>query len=78
MERFAVHAAILACTLLLLACTLLLQKPHQASKSKEHAKALERRIKAWQEGDIDSLMREGRTIHHLPLSKRMASEDKQS
>ena len=72
MERIAIHAAMLA-------YTLLLQKPHQASKCKEHAKALERRIKARQEGDIDGLMREGRTIqHHLPLSKRMASEDKQS
>ena len=38
---------------------LLLQKPHIASKSKEHVQCLERRLKQWKEGDINGLVREG-------------------
>ena len=49
------------------ACAVLLQKPHASSKSRDHVQALERRLRAWQEGDIDGLMRECRTIQlHLP------------
>ena len=59
MESIAIHAAMLA-------CPLLLQKPHHTSKSRDHVEALERRLRAWREGDINGLMREGRTIqHHL-------------
>ena len=39
---------------------LLLQKP--SKKSKDHTKALERRLKLWDEGKIDYLFHEGRTI----------------
>ena len=46
----------------MVASTLLLQKPHQTSKCREHVQALDRRLRAWQAGDIDGLMREGRTI----------------
>ena len=46
----------------MVASTIILQKPHSKSDCKEHAKALERRLKAWTGGDIDGLMREGRTI----------------
>ena len=41
---------------------LLLQKPHPKSKAKEHSQHLERRLQLWLEGNIESLMDEGRTI----------------
>ena len=48
------------------ACTLLLQKPFVASKARDHVSALERRLKAWHDGDIEGLLREGRAIQsHL-------------
>ena len=45
-------------------CALLLQKPHPQSKSREHVVALERRLRAWRNGDIDGLMKEGRTLQN--------------
>ena len=39
-----------------------MQKPSKKSKSKDHTKALERRLKLWDEGKIDDLFHEGRTI----------------
>ena len=51
----------------MVACILLLQKPHMASKARDHAAALERRLRAWNAGDVDGLLREGRAIQaHLP------------
>ena len=47
---------------IILACTLMLQKPSIGSKSKDHVSALERRLRAWNNGDIDLLMKEGCTI----------------
>ena len=44
------------------ASCVLLQKPHQSSKSRDHISALERRLTAWRNGNIDELVREGRTI----------------
>ena len=41
---------------------LLLQKPSKSSKAKDHLQALERRIKLWNEGDIEGLLYEGMTI----------------
>ena len=40
----------------------LLQKPSKSSKAKDHLQALERRIKLWDEGDIEGLLYEGMTI----------------
>ena len=55
-----------ALTAIMVACATLLQKPHPSSKCKDHVRALERRLSAWRNGDIDGLMREGRTIQtHL-------------
>ena len=74
MEGIAIKAAMTA-------CSLLLQKPHSGSKSHDHATALERRLKSWEEGDIDSLMREGRTIqNHFRTNhgKRMEKADMDS
>ena len=41
---------------------LLLQKPHSRSRTKEHVKHLERRIGLWKDGNLDSLLDEGKTI----------------
>ena len=41
---------------------LLLQKPHKRSKAKEHSSHLERRLGLWNNGSIDALLKEGRTI----------------
>lgn len=45
-----------------IAQVLLLQKPSRSSKSKDHAAHLQRRLKLWHEGDIPSLLEEGRCI----------------
>ena len=47
---------------------LLLQKPHSRSRTKDHAKHLERRLGLWKEGSLDNLLEEGRTIQ-LRLTK---------
>ena len=41
---------------------LLLQKPHARSKTKDHVACLQRRLTLWKAGNIDALLREGRTI----------------
>lgn len=41
---------------------LLLQKPHTRSRAKDLITYLERRMKAWKDGDLADLVREGRTI----------------
>ena len=41
---------------------LILQKPSKKSKSKDHLKAVERRIQLWTEGNIRELLCEGKTI----------------
>ena len=65
-----------AMTAIMVACALLLQKPYAASKTRDHVNALERRIIAWKDGDIDGLMREGRTIQtHLQTGRRNAHAD---
>ena len=46
---------------------LLLQKPHPTSKTKDHTRCLERRMRVWSSGNIGELIREGKTIQqHLP------------
>ena len=41
---------------------LLLQKPSRNSKSKDHVRALERRMNLWQRGEIDALVNEAKTL----------------
>ena len=43
---------------------LLLQKPHRASKKKEHITCLERGLKIWKEGGLGELVLDGRAIQH--------------
>ena len=69
MEGIAIKTAMVA-------CTLLLQKPHSTSKSRDHAAALERHLKAWFEGDIDNLMREGRTLQNQVRMKHARGKEK--
>ena len=49
---------------------LLLQNPHQRSNSKQHSALLERRLKLWSQGDMESLLNEGRTIQQEVNKKR--------
>ena len=55
---------------------LLLQKPHEQSKSRDHVSCLMRRLKIWSEGNIESLVTEGRTIQgHLRRGKKHQSQE---
>ena len=53
---------------------LLLQKPHSRSKVKDHVKCLERRLSLWQQGDIPTLLLEGRTIQQK-LTNTFSGDD---
>ena len=60
MQHLALNAAIV-----LLATAL--QKPGQRSKAKEHQKCLTKRLTLWRNGEIESLLREGRMIQRRLL-----------
>ena len=54
-----------------------LQKPSMKSKAKDHQECLTRRLALWKEGEIDSLLREGRSIQKRTLkTKRAKPPDK--
>ena len=72
-DSFASGSALesVALTATIILPILLLQQPHKRSKSKEHTKCLERRLKTWRDGDLAALIREGRTIQQrLPKVRR--------
>ena len=50
--------------------SLLLQRTHAKSKAKEDVVHLERRLKLWLKGDLNTLLVEGRAIQHLLSRKR--------
>ncbi|KAL5500674.1 hypothetical protein EMCRGX_G012268 [Ephydatia muelleri] len=50
--------------------SLLLQQTHAKSKAKEDVVHLERRLKLWLKGDLNTLLVEGRAIQHLLSRKR--------
>jgi len=55
---------------------LVLQQPHRRSKPKELATCLERRLKTWKNGDLESLVEEGREIQNrLPKIHTSRSEE---
>ena len=62
------HIALKAAIVLL---ALGLQKPSRQSKAKDHQECLSRRLTLWKEGEIDTLLREGRMIQ-----KRMSKSRK--
>ena len=43
---------------------LLLQRPHSPSKTKEHVACSERRLRTWNEGNLNELRLEGKTIQN--------------
>lgn len=54
-----------------------LQKPSRKSKAKDHQECLAKRLALWKEGDIDTLLREGRMIQRrLINSKRTEPPNK--
>ena len=55
---------------------LLLQKPSKRSKTKDHIKCLERRLSSWSNGDLEELVREGRTLQHRLPRHRSAQSAK--
>ena len=62
--------------------SLLIQKPSKESKSKNHLKALERRMKLWQSGHLLELLHESLTIQRnlksVKESKTVAPISKES
>ena len=55
---------------------LLMQKPSKSSKAKEHAEKLVERMHLWSEGNIEALLKEGRTIQkRITTSKARSPED---
>ena len=58
---------------------LLLQKPSKTSKAKDHLKALERRIRLWEEGNITELVNESKAIQErLPSNNTPMNIEKLS
>ena len=58
----------------MVASQVLLQKPYNSSKARDHVAALGRRLDAWQAGDLEGLLREGRTIQDHLSMRRMKNE----
>ena len=56
---------------------LVLQKPHKASKAKEHIVCLERRLRFWKEGNLSDMLLEGRAIQRrLPKTSTSKPAEK--
>ena len=56
---------------------LVLQKPHKASKAKEHIICLERRLRFWKEGNLSDMLLEGRAIQRrLPKTSTSKPAEK--
>ena len=72
-DKSALEAIALEAAMVLPA--LILQKSHPNSKVKEHTAQLERRLKAWKDGNLEELLHESRTIQskfsrsHQPRGK---------
>ena len=56
---------------------LLLQKPSASSKAKDHIQCLDRRLKLWREGDINSLVQKERAIQSR-FSRNMQKTEAQT
>ena len=64
------HIALKAAVVLLSVC---LQKPSQKSKAKDHIDCLSKRLVLWKEGEIDTLIREGRMTNSRLTNSRSAN-----
>ena len=70
----AQHIALKAAIVLLATA---LQKPSTKSKAKDHQECLTKRLALWKEGEIESLLREGRAIQNrIRKTKRANPPDK--
>ena len=70
----AQHIALKAAVVLL---ATVLQKPSIKSKAKDHQESLTKRLALWKEGEIESLLRQGRSIQKRVLkTKRAKPPDK--
>ncbi|CAB4036471.1 RNA-directed DNA polymerase from mobile element jockey-like, partial [Paramuricea clavata] len=68
------HIALKAAIVLLATA---LQKPSVKSKAKDHKECLEKRLALWKEGEVESLLREGRSIQKsLAKAKRTEPPNK--
>ena len=69
MESIALKAAIFVPIL----------KPARKSKAKDHCKCLERQLNTWLAGDLDELLKEGRTIQeNIPKASPSLRSDQLS
>ena len=72
LERIALKAAMLM-------PMLLLQKPHTASKAKEHLQCLDRRLTHWFAGEIEVLLQEAKAIQqHIPREQSTPKPSRQA
>ena len=77
-KSFATHTALesVALKAATLMPVLLLQKPARRSKAKDHITCLERCLEAWRQGDLNDLLREGRTIQQcIPTSSQFVNDE---
>ena len=65
--------ALKACTVMPI---LLLQKPFRTSKQRDHSACLDRRLRLWKKGDIETLVSEGRSLQqHLTKNGPSSSKN---
>ena len=64
-------SASIALKLLMIMPKLLLLRPHKKSKTKENNEALKRRIKAWQNKELDELLKEAEAIQKRTTKQRV-------
>ena len=63
-----------AMTALMVMPALLLQKPSKRSKTKDHVRHLEDRLKLWEKGDIKGLIKEGKAIQKRITSSKFTPQ----
>ena len=71
----AQHIALKAAIVLL---ATVLQKPSMKSKAKDHQECLTKRLALWKEGEIESLLRKGRSIQKRILKTKRAKPPRSS
>ena len=67
---YASHAQHIALKAAIVLLATVLQKPSMKSKAKDHQECLTKRLALWKEGEIESLLRKGRSIHYCCCQRR--------
>jgi len=62
-------------TALMIMPALLLQKPSRQSKTKDHNRKLEERLKLWEKGDIAALIKEGKAIQKKLVASKSTPQE---